>query len=118
MNRILKLEELVLFIISLYLFWQTNLSLWCMAGFLLSDIGMIGYLVNNKSGAWMYNLFHHRGIAAIILLTGWQGEIEWLYIAGLFMFGHIAMDRLFGYGLKYPDSFHHTHLGWIGKNKE
>jgi hypothetical protein len=27
------------------------------------------------------------------------------------------MDRLFGYGLKYPDAFTHTHLGTIGKSK-
>ena len=27
------------------------------------------------------------------------------------------MDRIFGYGLKFGDNFHHTHLGWIGKGK-
>jgi uncharacterized protein YbjT (DUF2867 family) len=25
------------------------------------------------------------------------------------------MDRVLGYGLKYPDAFKHTHLGTIGK---
>jgi hypothetical protein len=25
---------------------------------------------------------------------------------------------VFGYGFKYPDSFDHTHLGWIGKSKK
>jgi hypothetical protein len=28
---------------------------------------------------------------------------------------HVAVDRALGYGLKYPDSFAHTHLGWIGR---
>jgi hypothetical protein len=28
------------------------------------------------------------------------------------------MDRIFGYGLKYPDAFQHTHLGWIGGAKK
>jgi hypothetical protein len=28
---------------------------------------------------------------------------------------HIAMDRAFGYGFKYPDAFGHTHLGIVGK---
>ena len=28
---------------------------------------------------------------------------------------HIAVDRLLGYGLKFTDSFAHTHLGEIGK---
>jgi hypothetical protein len=25
------------------------------------------------------------------------------------------MDRILGYGLKYPDAFQHTHLGIIGQ---
>jgi GNAT superfamily N-acetyltransferase len=28
-----------------------------------------------------------------------------------------TIDRVFGYGLKYPDAFQHTHLGWIGQRK-
>lgn len=31
------------------------------------------------------------------------------------LFGHSAMDRIFGYGLKFNDNFKNTHLGWIGK---
>jgi hypothetical protein len=31
------------------------------------------------------------------------------------LFGHSNMDRLLGYGLKYPDAFQNTHLGVIGK---
>jgi hypothetical protein len=31
------------------------------------------------------------------------------------MLGHSSADRILGYGLKYSDSFHHTHLGWIGR---
>jgi hypothetical protein len=27
------------------------------------------------------------------------------------------MDRLFGYGLKYPDAFTHTHLGTVGRSR-
>lgn len=29
--------------------------------------------------------------------------------------GHIGVDRLFGYGLKYSSAFGHTHLGLLGK---
>jgi hypothetical protein len=31
------------------------------------------------------------------------------------LFGHSAFDRMLGYGMKYTDSFQHTHLGLIGK---
>jgi hypothetical protein len=39
----------------------------------------------------------------------------WLQLAGIILFTHSSMDRVFGYGLKYPDSFNNTHLGPIGK---
>jgi hypothetical protein len=39
-----------------------------------------------------------------------------LQLAGLILFGHSSMDRVMGYGLKYPDAFQHTHLGMIGKS--
>lgn len=28
---------------------------------------------------------------------------------------HVGVDRALGYGLKMPDAFRHTHLGWIGR---
>ncbi|MFO7892188.1 MAG: DUF4260 family protein [Longimicrobiales bacterium] len=27
---------------------------------------------------------------------------------------HIGMDRALGFGLKGPDAFQQTHLGWVG----
>jgi len=35
---------------------------------------------------------------------------------GLVFLAHSSFDRMFGYGLKYADSFTHTHLGYIGKD--
>jgi len=40
---------------------------------------------------------------------------EMYTLVGIILFSHSAMDRVFGYGLKYPDSFKNTHLGKIGK---
>ena len=37
---------------------------------------------------------------------------------GACLAGHIALDRLQGYGLKYDNSFQHTHLGMLGKRRE
>ena len=82
------------------------------------DIGMLGYLVNNKAGAILYNAFHHKGIAILIYTLGLYLQIQLLQIAGLILFGHSSMDRMFGYGLKYFTGFKDTHLGLIGKENK
>ncbi|CAN5339167.1 hypothetical protein BH23BAC1_BH23BAC1_07190 [soil metagenome] len=77
---------------------------------------MVGYLINPKVGAWTYNIFHHQALAVAVGLAGlFLTSIE-LQLSGLVLFGHSAMDRVFGYGLKYSDDFKHTHLGRIGKD--
>lgn len=116
MKTILKLEELVLFILGLAAFAQLPYAWWWFLVFiLLPDIGMLGYLLGNKAGALFYNIFHHRGIAVMIYLLGIYFETEVMQLAGIMLFSHIAMDRIFGYGLKYEKGFKYTHLGEIGK---
>ena len=111
-NSILKTEEGLLFILSIYLFSLLTFSWWWFpALILLPDLGMLGYLINNKTGAFTYNLFHHKGIAIVIFLAGIYFHNEILQLTGIIIFGHASLDRLFGYGLKYPDNFKHTHLG-------
>lgn len=76
---------------------------------------MLGYVVNTKIGAISYNLFHHKGVALAVAAIGFYTLSDWTLFAGIILFGHSAMDRFMGYGLKYPDNFKHTHLGYIGK---
>lgn len=114
MKTLIKIEEAAMFAFSIVLFTQTEFTWWWYLVLILTpDIGMIGYLAGNKVGTWTYNLFHHKAIAIIILCLGWTISNEWLELAGIILFGHSSLDRIFGYGLKYPDSFKHTHLGWI-----
>lgn len=118
MQRTLKLEELAMFGFSIFLFNQTEYIWWIYPALLLvPDIGMLGYLVNPKVGAAIYNLFHHKGIAIIFIVSGYIFPNEWLSLTGIILFGHASMDRIFGYGLKYEDSFKHTHLGWLNGDK-
>ena len=84
---------------------------------LLPDIGMLGYLLNTKTGAITYNLFHHKAIALLILFLGWYWNMEWVMLSGIILFGHASLDRVFGYGLKYSDSFQNTHLGQLNNAK-
>jgi len=76
---------------------------------------MIGYLVNPKTGTWLYNSIHQKLVAIAILIFGLWLNTSLLTLAGVILFGHSAMDRFFGYGLKFNDNFKNTHLGWIGK---
>ena len=116
MKTLLKLEELALMLFGIYLFSLMDYSAWWFVGLILvPDIGMFGYLINSKIGAWSYNLFHHRGVAIGIYLLGIFTASEALQLAGIILFSHIAMDRIFGYGLKYEKGFKFTHLGEIGK---
>ena len=72
---------------------------------------MLGYLINTRIGAVAYNLFHHKGIALLLAALGYYFQNEMLLAVGLLLFAHASFDRIWGYGLKYPDSFKHTHLG-------
>lgn len=108
----LKMEELGMFLLSVFLFAQLDYVWWIYLALILTpDIGMLGYLINTKIGAHLYNLFHHKGIAVLVGIIGFLGENAEVQLAGIILFGHSSMDRIFGYGLKYPDSFKHTHLG-------
>lgn len=116
MNQLLKLEELGQFLLAIVLFNQLEYAWWVfLACILLPDLSMLGYLVNTKVGAWMYNLFHHKLLGLVLLMVGLWLEHPLLTLIGIILFAHAAMDRIFGYGLKYNDDFKHTHLGWIGK---
>jgi len=42
-------------------------------------------------------------------------QYDMIQLMGVILFSHAAMDRIFGYGLTYFDTFNNTHLGEIGK---
>lgn len=116
MNYILKLEELAMLVLAVFL----NATLpyawwWYWVFFLTPDIGMLGYVINTRVGAITYNLFHHKGVAIVCYILGVYLAQTELQFIGLLLFGHSAFDRMLGYGLKYPDSFKNTHLGTIGR---
>lgn len=86
--------------------------------FLASDISMIAYLFGNKVGAYIYNLFHHQGLAVILYVIGLQTQQPIFQLIGLMMLGHSAFDRIMGYGLKLTTGFSYTHLGRIGNSEK
>src|SRR5579884_2793282 len=77
---------------------------------LAPDLSALGYLAGPRLGAVCYNLAHTYLAPAILgavgLLTGQSLAVA----LALIWCAHIGMDRLLGFGLKYPDAFQHTHL--------
>ena len=116
MKYLVKLEEFALFGLALLLFSQLDYGWGTYALlFLAPDLSMIGYLLNPRLGAWTYNLIHHKGLAVALYISGSMFSVPSLMFAGTLLLGHSSLDRVFGYGLKYEDTFQNTHLGRVGR---
>lgn len=78
--------------------------------FLAPDLSMLGYLAGARLGAAAYNLVHtYFGPLLFIGCAVLAGKVG-LLSYGLIWIGHIGVDRLLGFGLKYPARFNDTHL--------
>jgi hypothetical protein len=120
MKKMLQLEELAQLALAVtflgFLPVQLPWWVWLLLAF-APDVSMVGYGVNNRVGAMLYNGAHHKGVAALVLIAGLLlGNVP-LQVGGLVLWGHSSLDRVLGYGLKYPSHFTHTHLGWMGKQR-
>jgi hypothetical protein len=86
-------------------------SWWVFALLLLTpDLSALGYLVNVRVGAATYNLVHTQILPAVLLAVGYFSGRQVLIYLALIWLGHIGLDRLAGFGLKYPTKFQDTHL--------
>jgi len=78
--------------------------------FLWPDLLMLGYLVNARAGASFYNLAHTElGPLFLGACAAFENSHRVLLFAIVWL-AHIALDRMLGYGLKYPTFFKDTHL--------
>jgi Domain of unknown function (DUF4260) len=119
MKTTIKLEELGLLMFFVFAYQHFFPASWGIffALFFVPDFTFLTYLFSRKLGAIAYNVFHHRGLIALVIISGFIMKNDWLMKTGLIFMAHSSFDRVAGYGLKYLDSFDHTHLGWIGKSK-
>lgn len=116
MKNLLKLEQIAFFALGIFLFSQIGYSWWWFLGlFFVPDVSILGYLLNPKIGAFVYNIFHHYAVAVGLYFIGMYFQITEFQMIGSIFFAHSAFDRMLGFGLKYSDDFKNTHLGRIGK---
>jgi Domain of unknown function (DUF4260) len=108
---LLRMEGFLILAVSVLLYWQMHFG-WLMFAILLlmPDISMVGYLCGVKIGASVYNLVHT--LIGPLLLIGFSllTARTSLLAYGLIWTAHIGMDRVMGFGLKYPTNFKDTHL--------
>lgn len=115
MRTLLRIEEAFLFLLSVWLFGRLDVAWWWYpALFLAPDLSMVGYALGPRVGASVYNFIHHRAVAVGTLLTGSLVAVPMVTAVGAVLLGHAAVDRILGFGLKYPDGFSSTHLGPLG----
>jgi len=77
------------------------------------DISIVGYLFNKKMGAIIYNIFHTYIITIGIIILGLIFSNQTIIAIGIIWSAHIGMDRMVGFGLKYPTKFNDTHLSKV-----
>jgi hypothetical protein len=112
---LLRVEGLAVGAAAVALYVHGDYALWPLFVFLLApDLSFVGYAAGPRLGAFAYNAAHTYvlpvALAAGCLLAGDPGlPVQIALIWG----AHIGIDRLLGYGLKYPTAFKDTHLGRI-----
>lgn len=112
LHLIVKIEYLILAILVAVFYIKVGEFdwYWLPLLFLVFDISMVGYLVNPRVGAFLYNAGHSIVgpglLATAYILSDYRAL---LFIATLWLF-HIFVDRALGYGLKHSSNFKHTHL--------
>ena len=77
---------------------------------LLPDLAMLGYLANVRVGSTLYNLAHNYLLPVTLASVAWLSDAHLGSTLALIWIAHIAVDRIVGYGLKYPTGFRDTHL--------
>jgi len=113
-NLLLRLEGLTFFIGAIALYASQGYSgLAFVLLLLVPDVSMLGYLINTRVGSWTYNAVHNYTLPVLLIALGLVSGVAVGVQVGLIWIAHISMDRILGYGFKYPTAFKDTHLGRV-----
>jgi len=113
-RRLLQLEGLAVLVGSLALYFDAGYGwLLLVVLFLAPDLSMLGYLGGPRTGALTYDVAHTYVGPIALGLVGVLGDLDLATQLALIWLAHIGLDRLLGYGLKYPTGFKDTHLGRV-----
>ena len=110
-NLLLRAEGGILFGASLLLYGEIRGG-WILfvVLVLVPDLSMLGYLLGVRFGTAIYNLSHALVAPFLLITLSIFYKQFWLLPYGLIWSAHIGIDRLLGFGLKYPTRFQDTHF--------
>jgi hypothetical protein len=110
-NLLLRAEGGIVFGVSLLLYGELQAN-WVLFVVLVlaPDLSMLGYLSGLRLGAALYNLVHALVAPLLLIALSILCKQLWLLPYWLIWTAHIGVDRLLGFGLKYPTRFRDTHL--------
>ena len=107
---LLRLEGLAAAAAAVGVYIHQDYSLWLFALILVPDLSFAAYAAGPRVGATVYNVAHSTvgplALGTICLLAGGGLEVK----LALIWLTHIGVDRVLGYGLRYPTAFKDTHL--------
>lgn len=111
---LLHLEGAAVLVAALIFYGQQSYSWWLFALLLLApDLSALGYLHSQAIGSLCYNVVHTTVLPIALALLSLLLNMDLGLQLALIWLAHIGMDRLVGYGLKYPDGFKITHFNKV-----
>lgn len=111
-KQIVQVEYALAFALSFFIYKQLHFPIWLFVVLLfVPDLTMLGYTMNKKIGAIVYNLGHTFIVPLLFALVYLYFSSDYLLLGSIIWIAHICMDRAIGAGLKYQDSsFINTHI--------
>jgi hypothetical protein len=110
-RSLLHVEGLAVLIGALGLYFDEGYGwLLLVVLFLAPDLSMLGYAAGPRIGALAYDVVHTYVGPIALGVTGVLGGSDRAIQIALIWTAHIGLDRLLGYGLKYPTGFKDTHM--------
>ena len=109
-NLLLRLEGLAFLIAAIVAYAHLGGSIWLFLVLILApDVAMLAYKVNVNVGSIVYNIVHFYALPIALAALAFALNAPTALLVALIWFAHISMDRVAGYGLKYPTQFNDTH---------
>ena len=97
----LQLEGFAAFSIASAYYAEQHFSWWFYGVlFFAPDLFMLGYFINPRSGALIYNLGHTYIVPALLFGLSEALHASSVFAVALIWCAHIGFDRVLGYGLK------------------
>ena len=108
---LLRLEGLAIGAGAVFLYADGDHTWWLFVLLALApDLSFAAYALGPAAGATAYNLVHNLVVPVALGTASVLWDSDSGVAVALVWLTHIGVDRVLGYGLKYPTAFKDTHL--------